>query len=159
SDNFVALSSTIAEHEVGHTAGLEHADSFGPIGFGDHIVQSLHYLPAFPGPSGAWETPEHIMASPASVASTLADAAGNTFFAEREDVKLAFIEGGTVVSENTSSPHDSIANAQQANLVALSVPNTVLQGFNAGKVFSVSAIDVVGSIQLDGTGHSQSDFY
>src|SRR5262249_35366649 len=99
SDNVIALSATIGAHEVGHTAGLIHPDSQGPIGFGDHISPFFHYLPSYPGPGAAWETPLHLMASPASVNTTLQDAADNPFFGEREAVKLAFIEGGTVVSE------------------------------------------------------------
>src|SRR5262249_34384057 len=33
-DNFVSLSATIAAHELGHLSGLQHGDSFGPIGAG-----------------------------------------------------------------------------------------------------------------------------
>ena len=34
SDDFVGLSATIAAHELGHLSGLDHGDSFGPIGSG-----------------------------------------------------------------------------------------------------------------------------
>src|SRR5262249_2796279 len=34
SDNIVALSATIAAHELGHLSGLEHVDAFGAIGDG-----------------------------------------------------------------------------------------------------------------------------
>src|SRR5207247_10492972 len=57
SDNYVALSATIGEHELGHSVGLRHQDAFGPPGFGIHNPPGPNsYVPAFPGLAGALET-------------------------------------------------------------------------------------------------------
>ena len=78
-------------------------DSFGPIGFGVHAPPGVgnpalppsvaQFLPSYPGPQAAWETTDDIMASPASVGSTLFDTLDSPFFGERDDIKLAFDDG------------------------------------------------------------------
>src|SRR5437764_727339 len=99
------------------------------------------------------------MASPASVGSTLAEAAGNPAFGARDDVKLAFATDGTVVGE-LGAPHQSFATARPLPLAPLAVPNTLRQGLDAGKTFEVTAIDVTGSIGIDpATQHSEDDYY
>jgi hypothetical protein len=169
SADFVAMSATIAAHELGHMSGERHTDAFGPIGFGIHNAPGVNqYLPNYPGAQGAWQTTSDIMASPASVGSSLFDAVDHSYFGARDDIKLAFIEDGTVLPEQTDNglnTNTSMANAQplgllgNLNLPTLAVPNTIARGFDAGKTFSVAAADVTGSIQLDSTGHSESDFY
>jgi hypothetical protein len=166
-DNWVALSATIAAHELGHTAGLRHVDSLGPIGFGAHSVAANNvrggFLPAYPGPLAAWETTQHIIASPASVNSTLFDAVANPFFGEREAIKLAFIEGGTTVPEQTTAAglpaNTTPATAQALTMVGLRVPNTVLRGFDAGKIPSVAAIDVTNAALTRGANNQTVDDY
>jgi hypothetical protein len=99
------------------------------------------------------------MASPASVGSSLFDTLGNVFIGEREAVKLAFDQGGAVISE-TTSPHNTLATAQPVTLTGLSVPDTLKNGFDAGKVFSVAATDVINaSLQATAAGTLESDFY
>ena len=51
--------------------------------------------------------------------------------------------------------------AQPLSLVPIQVPNTLTQGFDAGKVFGVAAADVANaSLQIDpSTGQIQPDYY
>src|SRR5262249_52174378 len=87
------------------------------------------------------------------------DAVGITFFGEREAVKLAFADTGTAVPEQ-AAPHDSLLTAQPlGDLAGLAVPNTLAPGFvNSGKVFVVSALDVIGSVDQV-NGRSEDDYY
>ncbi len=103
SADFIALSATIAAHELGHLSGLEHGDSYGPIGSGIYVgVNPSLYRPSYLGPSDADETVEHILASGASVQATLFDAVNSPFFGEREAIKLAFGEDGSPTIEQTA---------------------------------------------------------
>src|SRR5262249_20811825 len=103
---FVSLSITISAHEVGHTLGLEHMDALGPIGSGiANPPGQANYFPAYAGPVGAFSTRGDVMASPASVGSTLADAAaGRAQLGARDAITLAFIGGGTTVASNATDP-------------------------------------------------------
>jgi Ca2+-binding RTX toxin-like protein len=160
SDDYVALSAEISAHELGHLSGLRHEDAFGPIGSGVFSGLKHQYLPPYTGPTTANETPLHIMASPDSVGTTLFDAVGNTYFGEREAVKLAFNDTGTAVAEQAGM-HQSPQTAQALTLAPLAVPNTLQPGSqDYGKTFVVNASDVVGSIGIDPTtGNSADDYY
>lgn len=155
SANFVSMASGVGAHELGHLVGLRHLDSMGPIGSGISPVPGTGaFLPIYPGPTGADEAAGHTMASPASVGSSLFDLAGNTFFSERSAIKLTFNESGSVVGE-TGGNHDTLPTAQAITLAALSVPNTIVTGDNAGESFAVAAVGVTGS--LGGVG--EEDIY
>ena len=163
SANVVGLTATITAHELGHMAGLLHADAFGPVGTGIYAgVAPTRFLPAYTGPAGATETPHHVMASPLSLGTTLFDAAGPTAFGAREAIKLAFNETGVVRAEQATAPggHQSFATAEALGVLpGLAVPNTLLPGDrDYGKTFDVSALSVVGNIQLAG-GRSEDDVY
>src|SRR5262245_45969489 len=115
-------------------------------------------MPDYPGPTDAFETGLHLMASPASVGESLAEAAGNQFFGEREAVKLAFNNSGASFFEQLAA-HDSRATAQAIALTGLTVPNMLVSGLNWGLDFAVSAASVAGSIGLTSGGVSEDDFY
>ncbi|MCA9061786.1 MAG: pre-peptidase C-terminal domain-containing protein, partial [Planctomycetaceae bacterium] len=167
SENIVELSATIAAHEIGHQFGLRHHDAFGTLGAG--IIASLNpakFLPTYPGPLDAIETENHLLASPASLGTTLIDALSNPFFGEREAIKLAFADTGTTVGElNDTLKTNLTINGNQilvqdlGALPDLYVPNTLLTGARADSGLSVSAINAVGTISLNGDGRSESDFY
>ncbi|MFO0913456.1 MAG: calcium-binding protein [Pirellulales bacterium] len=148
--NYIAASASIASHELGHLAGLRHSDAFGPIGLGIHTPPgSARFAPEYPGLAAAFETTDTLMASPASVGSTLLDAVGNPSFNERSAVKIAFSEYGSVISEAAAN-HDTLTNAQPVALQDLYVPNTLRDGLNKGKDFAVQAATVVSQISVAG---------
>ncbi len=162
--NVINMSATIGAHELGHLAGLIHGDSFGPIGAGIYAnLADNPYLdgfsPAYPGPANAVGTRYDVMGSPASVGTSLFDAAGVTFFGERDDISLAFADSGTTTNETPGDPNTSVATAQPLTLSPLNVPNTLLVGQGVGDSFDVTAADVVGSIELGANGQSTTDYY
>ena len=173
SANFVAITITVAAHELGHDSGLKHADSYGPIGSGiyagvdptayvDEVDESDPANPvvlSYPGPQGADETPYHILASGASVHTSLDDATGQTYFGTREAIKIAYSQQGTP-TEETLGAHNAPASAQDVTLAPLAVPNTNERGIDVGLSFDVKAADVVSHIGIDPlTGKAESDFY
>ncbi len=167
--NFIALSSTIASHELAHMFGLRHHDAFGSPGKG--IFDALPpdaFRPAYTGPVDALETADHLSASPASVRTTLTDALANPYFGEREALKLAFRETGESIFEWDDSQKTAALNVggvlqsvqPLGPLPALSMPNTLenVLAANFGGSFNAAAANVIGSIDLDGTT-SESDLY
>ena len=144
------------------------------------IVVTYQYSPfgpSFQGPTDAGETAGHVMASPASVGTSIFDAIGTTYFGERELVKLAFDDAGVTRPESTLTPLATtavgtvpaavaalLAGAQPkdlGSLTPLSVPNLLPVGAaNAGKALAVRAAGVVGSIDLSTrTRTSENDVY
>jgi Ca2+-binding RTX toxin-like protein len=178
-NNFLQLSAMIAGHELAHFYGLRHHDSMGPIGSGLFEGVSVdRFTPAYPEAVStmAFETPNHLAASPASVRTTLADALNNPFLGERGALKLAFADTGTVIGEapdeaksgaasldldwNPETPPEPVVVQDLGILPPLTVPNTLGEDATyAGKDFDVQAVNIVGWIKLDETGHSESDFY
>ena len=159
STDFIALSATIAAHELGHLSGLEHGDAYGPIGSGIYSgVDPKLYLPAYTGLIDANETVEHIIASGASVNATLFDAINDPFFGEREAIKLAYGEDGSPTNEQTTAHYD-MGTAQPLALAPLVVPDTDLKGVDADRIFDVTAADVAGYLGTDAQGNSLTDYY
>jgi Ca2+-binding RTX toxin-like protein/Tol biopolymer transport system component len=154
----VDLTATIAAHELGHTAGLRHSDAFGPIGSGVYEATDVsRFYPFYSGTFEAFETPLHTIASPASVGTSLLDAARSTFFGPREAIKLAFSETGRTVREQGSQfgSHATMQAAEDlGELHPLYVPNLApTEGYSySGMKFKVSALAVIGDLRADPEG-------
>src|SRR5262249_23497895 len=76
--------------------------------------------------------------------------------------KLALIQAPSAAVVNEQSAlHSSMQTAQPLSLVPFQVPNTLTQGFDAGKVFGVAGSDVANaSLQINpSTGQIQPDYY
>jgi Ca2+-binding RTX toxin-like protein len=163
-DNWVRASSWIAAHELGHLMGLRHADSLGPIGYGIHTppgIDGFHIAPTYTGLTGAFETNFHLVATPALTGFTLNDLVDDTFFSEREAIKLAYTQaapvtpdGNLLVAEQAGAhavrTDTGLSQAQLLTLKSLTVPNTLTRGLNAGKQFPVGAVSVNGAIDAVG---------
>src|SRR5581483_4633644 len=89
------------------------------------------------------------MASPAGVGATVSDAIGNTYFGERELIKLAFDDAGQTVQESALPTAPSpLGTARVLGVMpGLAVPNLLpASAVNAGKNLQVRAIDVIGAL-------------
>ncbi len=165
SNAIVSLTATIAAHELAHTAGLRHGDAFGPIGSGYYESTDLgRTYPWYEGMIEAVETGSRVMASPASVGTTIADALGITYFGERESIKLAFNETGRTRRELAALPgeHATVGTAESLGwLEPLYVPNLAPNASFArfGQEFRVSALAVIGELLPLGPGETERDFY
>ncbi len=142
--DFVSLSITISAHEVGHTLGLEHMDALGPIGFGiSSPPGAAEFYPTYTGLVGAFATQDDVMASPASVGSSLANAAdGQAQFGARDAIGLAFITDGTTVASNGSAavPAADAADVVPPTVAAASTDQSVtIDSFDTNAMTTVNA--------------------
>ena len=172
--NIIGLATDIAAHELGHLSGLQHQDALGPIGSGIFSGMSAgSFSPTYTGPANATATPQDVMASPDSVGTTLLDAAGvngATYLGQRDAIKLAFNDTGTVlqrqnltavpVSVSTALPNGipfMIDNAYVLPaLPTLAVPNTLPAGVTgSGLTDSTTALAVNGTLFAP----NEEDFY
>ena len=167
SENYISLSSTIASHELAHMLGIRHNDAFGAPGSGIYwATYATRFLPGYPGPTAADETPFHLIASPASVRTSLVDAMSDPFFGEREALKLAYAETGPTLMESDDLKVPAalgelpIMVQPLGELLPMIVPNTIEKGVNKNVTLNARAINVVGAIDLTSpTGPSESDYY
>ena len=152
SGEFVNASANIGSHELGHLLGLRHHDSFGPIGSGiAPTVPTSSFRPAYRGPTAADETPDHLMASPASVGSSVQDLQGEQFFSERSAIKLSIAEDPAfAVIAEAAGARNTLATAQLVELATRVVPNSILQGVNAGMRLVADVAVVAGSLAAAG---------
>ena len=91
SENFIAESAGLAEHELGHLAGLRHTDSFGPIGSGAYEVflngqqvagiDPTLFYPAYQEPAQS-QLPVPVATTDSSLANTSIPAGATAYAAE-----------------------------------------------------------------------------
>ena len=150
----VQYAANVGSHELGHTLGLRHHDSFGPIGSGlpPQVVDlGGDLLPSFRGPVAADEFEDRIMSTPAFGANFQRFFDGPAFLSERSLIKLAFAEQGTLVDE-AAGFNGSLAAAQAIDLELLDVPNSLPAGSeNAGVDLTARAAAVGGFRESGGT--------
>ncbi|MEL7486953.1 MAG: hypothetical protein AAGJ87_07045, partial [Pseudomonadota bacterium] len=139
-------------HEIAHTLGLRHHDSFGAPGDGlptTGVPGPDDFVPVFPGPSDAGETILHIMATGASVALPIQNSSSvDRFFSERAAIKLAINERGRFFDEDFFNRRNA---KKSVRLLPLRVPNTIVEGVNAGSRFlDVKQAVIEGRISEEG---------
>ena len=153
-DDIVSVSSLVAAHELGHLLGLRHGDMFGPIGEGVIPGFGPFYTPVFTGPMNSSEQENHVMITGA-FGIPFSAFFGPNWLSERSSVKLTIAEGMPTTADIENN--DTNASAQVVEFNNVTVPNTIVEGQNAGNFdFSVSAFVIEGS--LDGATDPQDVF-
>jgi hypothetical protein len=139
SANQINYSINVGAHELGHTFGLRHHDSFGPIGngvpntaggpFGQPIADI--FQPDFDGPRAGFDFFENTMSTPALGGSFNFFFDGRTALSERSLIKLQYAAQGTIDSE-AGDAGSSVGSAQNLTLEFLDVLNTRPAGTSVG---------------------------
>ena len=131
-----------AAHELGHLLGLRHHDSFGAPGDGLPTTGTPRpdtFVPVFDRGQNAAETVLHLMATGTSLSASIARSfSTDPFFGEREATKL-------LAARFALRQREALVNRRSNRDVAFTrflVPNTVLEGENAGSKF----LDVQGAL-------------
>ncbi len=138
-------------HEVGHIQGLRHQNSFGAPGDGLPSTGTPgpnDFVPVFDGGQNGTETVLHTMASGASVGLSLGGSSDrDRFFSERSATRLAINADGKITDEWRIRQN---GGRYRINLDNIKVPNTILEGENAGKKLDVDALVIKGDISVVG---------
>ena len=144
SEAIVGQSANTGAHELGHNLGFRHHDSIGAPGDGiSPSLSRLSFIPKYTGQRNATETLLHTMASGASVGLSLAGGAfRDSFFSERSAIKMTLNEAkGEIISEEEAK--EGIIELPQ-----LEIPNTILQGKNAGtETIETNTLVITGRIE------------
>ncbi len=123
SESIAKASVNLAAHEIGHSLGLRHHDSFGPIGSGI-AVSGSSYFPTYTGPS-ATNASVHVMGLASTVALNADTLLTQSWLSERSAMKLAFNEYAFKDPE-LGIDHMFPGEAQDVPLTPIMVPNTQL---------------------------------
>lgn len=146
SNAVVTQSAQTGAHEQGHLMGLRHHDAIGAIGNGIPAPPNRPFdgafVPNWTGQRNATESLLHLLASGNSLGlSVQARANGNPFFSERSAIKLAFSDGKGEVRTEADAKNGIIS------LPDLEVPNTIVEGENAGpETLQMNALVITGNI-------------
>lgn len=146
-------SANTGAHELGHIQGLRHHDSIGAPGDGLPTTGTPNpndFIPVFDGPQNASETVLHVMASGASVGLPLnGSVVTNRFFSERSAIKLTLADKDNRLREEDTYDKRGLRD-KPVRLLPLRVPNTLIEGENAGKRLNADGIVVLGEITETG---------
>lgn len=146
-------SANTGAHELGHIQGLRHHDSIGAPGDGlptTGVPSPNDFIPVFDGPQNASETTLHVMASGASVGLPLnGSVLTNRFFSERSAIKLTLADKDNRLREEDTYDKRGLRD-KPVRLLPLRVPNTLIEGQNAGKRLNADGIVVLGEISETG---------
>ncbi len=152
SEAVVNQSSNTGAHEVAHNLGLRHQNSFGPPGQGlptTGTPSPFDFVPVFDGPINATETTQNLMATGASVGLSLT---GSTItdrnFSERSAVRLAMNEQTWVRTEAGITNNN--LGRRAVNLIPIDVPNTIINGQNAGADIVTRGLVIEGDLSVEG---------
>jgi hypothetical protein len=142
----------VGGHELGHTLGLRHYDSFGPIGSGVlNANTAANFLPDFTGPTSANEFFFNTMSTPAIGGNASFDNfinSNDVALGDRSLAKLSFVDQGPVFAETTSN-NNSIATAQMLDLGVITSPQQRPLGTeNGGMDLAFRAAVVEGAISF-----------
>lgn len=144
-------------HELGHTLGLRHQNSFGAPGDGipnTGAISPFDFVPVFEGPANADETVLHTMASGASVGLPFDGGVNfDRFFSERSATRLAINEVFDRLTQ--SEERNNGRRTEKVLLRRVSVPNTIIEGQNENAFLDVRARIVEGSM----SAIAESDSY
>lgn len=156
-------SANTGAHELGHTLGLRHQNSFGAPGDGLPSTgrrSPFDFVPVLDVPSNATETSLHTMASGASTGLPFDGGVNlDRFFSERSATRLA-------VNDALAQRFNRILLSEERTkysnghiyLPRLNVPNTILEGKNENALLTVNARVINGDISEVGERDSYT-FY
>lgn len=149
SEAMVNQSANTGAHEIGHTFGLRHYDSFGAPGEGlpsTGVPARDAFFPSYDGRQAAVETVDHTMASGASVGISLSDSGGkDRFFSERSLVKLSINDRVGGFLPYIAQQEDLPSNGRLI-FRPLRTPNNLDTGVNADRRLKVRNAVVEGTI-------------
>lgn len=139
-------------HELGHTLGLRHQNSFGAPGDGlpnTGAISPFDFVPVFEGPSDADETILHTMASGASVGLPFDGGVNlNRFFSERSATRLAINERIDRLIQSEERRNGN--RRDNISLRRVFVPNTIVEGQNEDAFLDVKASVIEGNMSAIG---------
>ena len=121
-ENVIMASANLAAHEGGHSLGLRHHDSFGPLTTGI-AVAGTKYAPEYIGPTLTTNASFHVMGLASTVSLSAENLLTPSWLSERSAMKLMHNTSGPIDPE-VGILHGDPASAQPVPLAPIPVPNT-----------------------------------